>query len=209
MLKIAFTVFTGLVGAALLHLIIILALPHFTGLDAYTGVLAKGDLNSFHGVGKRPDGSGLSDGDPFLQSSVCAFDIEDEPVRLLASGDVPFWSLAIYDSSSNEVFSMNDRTSVDGTMDVLVASPVALTTLRKALPESLSQSILVEMWCCARYRRARAFRMVPRRFLQARHATPSPSARRETRRTKPIEAKPKRSRAFPGKVRSGFPFGNA
>lgn len=145
MLKIVFTVITGLVGAALLHLIIILALPHFTGLDAYTGVLAKGDLNRFYGVGKRPDGSGLSDGDPFLQSAVCAFDIEDQPVRLVAGGDVPFWSLAIYDSSSNEVFSMNDRTSVDGGVDVLVASPVALTTLRKALPESLSQSILVEM----------------------------------------------------------------
>ncbi len=40
---------------------------------------------------------------------------------------------------------MSDRTSVGGLLDVLVASPIQLTALRKALPPSLSQSILVEM----------------------------------------------------------------
>ncbi|MGO7036667.1 DUF1254 domain-containing protein, partial [Rhizobium ruizarguesonis] len=34
MLRIFFAVLTGLFGAALLHLVIILSLPHFTGRDA-------------------------------------------------------------------------------------------------------------------------------------------------------------------------------
>jgi uncharacterized membrane protein len=40
---------------------------------------------------------------------------------------------------------MSDRTSVGGTLDLLLASPVQLTGIRKALPPSLAQSILVEV----------------------------------------------------------------
>jgi uncharacterized membrane protein len=39
---------------------------------------------------------------------------------------------------------MSDRTSVGGQLDVLLATPLQLTGIRKALPASLSQSILVE-----------------------------------------------------------------
>ena len=42
-------------------------------------------------------------------------DIERQPLSLVAlGGDVDFWSVAIYDRDANEVFSMNDRTSVAG-----------------------------------------------------------------------------------------------
>ena len=37
----------GLVGAALLHIVIILSLPSFTGRDAYTRVQAFGEANRF------------------------------------------------------------------------------------------------------------------------------------------------------------------
>ena len=40
---------------------------------------------------------------------------------------------------------MSDRTSVGGTLDLLLASPVQLTGIRKALPPALAQSILVEV----------------------------------------------------------------
>lgn len=145
MLKILLAIVVGLVGAVLLHLIIILSLPHFTGLDAYTRILARGDLNRFHLLAAQPDKAGLSVVDPFMHVAVCSFDVETIPLRLQARGSVPFWSLAIFDSASNEIFSMNDRTSVGGGLDVVIASPIQLTALRKALPEQLAQSILVEM----------------------------------------------------------------
>jgi uncharacterized membrane protein len=145
MLRIFFAVLTGLLGAALLHLVIILSLPHFSDRDAYTRVEDEGDENHFYMLDDKDDDAGLSNGDPYIKTAVCAFDIEDQPIRLTASGKVPFWSLSVYDRASNEVFSMSDRTSVGGVADVLIASPIQLTTLRKALPASLSQSILVEM----------------------------------------------------------------
>jgi uncharacterized membrane protein len=96
-----FAILTGLVGAAALHIVIILSLPSFTGLDAYT--------------------------------------------RLTASGSVPFWSFVVYDSSSNEVFSMNDRSAAGGDLDAIIASPEQLAQIRKSDPDVISQSVLIAM----------------------------------------------------------------
>jgi uncharacterized membrane protein len=145
MLRIVFAVLTGLFGAALLHLVIILSLPHYSDRDAYTRVEDEGEENHFYILDDKDDDAGLSNGDPYIRTAVCAFDISDQPIRLAATGKVPFWSLSVYDKASNEVFSMSDRTSVGGILDVLVASPLQLTGIRKALPATLAQSILVEM----------------------------------------------------------------
>lgn len=145
MFRTVFAILTGLIGAALLHLVIILSLPHFSDRDAYTRVEDEGDENHFYALEDKDDDAGLSNGDPYLRAAVCAFNIGEQPLRLTAKGRVPFWSLSVYDAASNEVFSMSDRTSVGGMLDVLLASPIQLTGIRKALPASLAQSILVEM----------------------------------------------------------------
>jgi uncharacterized membrane protein len=138
-------VVTGLIGAALLHLIIVLSLPYFSERDAYTRVLAEGDLGRFYRLGEKPDRAGLAKDDPFVELAVCAFDVSEGPVRIAATNaGVPFWSLAVYDSASNEVFSINDRTSAGGVLDVVVATPMQLTLMRKNLTGSQSQSIVVE-----------------------------------------------------------------
>lgn len=144
MLKILLAVLTGLVGAALLHLVIILALPYYSERDAYSRVLGEGQPFRFHALGASRDAAGLNRNDPFLDLAVCAFDLAESPVRLTASGSVPFWSLATFDSASNETFSINDRTSVGGALDVILATPLQATRLRKALPAALNQSIIVE-----------------------------------------------------------------
>lgn len=145
LLQIIFAVVTGLIGAALLHLVIVLALPNFSERDAYTRVLAEGEIHRFYPLGEKPDAAGLSQDDPFVDLAVCAFDVSERPARLTAANaGVPFWSLAIYDQSSNEMFSINDRTSAGGVLDLVIATPVQLTTLRKAPPPAISQSILYE-----------------------------------------------------------------
>lgn len=144
MLKILLAIVIGLVGAALLHLVIILSLPHFSDRDAYSRVFAKGEPFTFHILEEKPDAAGLAQEDPFLETAVCSFDTEERPLRLMAGSGVPFWSLAVYDTASNEIFSINDRTSSGGKLDVIIATPLQATALRKAMPEGLSQSILVE-----------------------------------------------------------------
>ncbi|MBB3965604.1 DUF1254 domain-containing protein [Rhizobium metallidurans] len=144
MLRVLFALLAGLFGAALLHLVIILSLPHFTGKDAATRVALEGDLETFYLLGPSADTAGLSNNDPFVRTAVCSFDIEESPVRFTARGNVPFWSVALFDDASNEIFSMNDRTSVGGAVDILIGSPIQLTELRKSLPQELQRTILVE-----------------------------------------------------------------
>lgn len=138
-------VLTGLVGAAVLHIIIILALPHFTGKDAHTRVRSEGVANRFHVLDDKPDRVGLANTDPYIKTAVCHFETSERAVRLTGPANADFWSLAVYDQNSNEVFSMNDRTSVDGTMDVVVASPVQVARLRREPPDALSGAIIIEM----------------------------------------------------------------
>jgi uncharacterized membrane protein len=145
MLRYVFAGLAGLFGAALLHLIIILSLPHFSDRDGYTRIEDEGDEGRFYLLDDKDDDAGLSNDDPYMRTAVCAFDIEETPLRLTAVGNVPFWSLSVYDRASNEVYSMSDRTSIGGKLDVLIATPIQMTGLRKALPQSLQQSILVDM----------------------------------------------------------------
>lgn len=144
MFKILFAIFVGLVGAAVLHLVILLATPHFSNRDAYTRAVAEGVANAFHLLDDANEKKALGSGDPFMRVAVCTFNVDDKPVRLEAFGAVPFWSVAIFDSASNEIFSMNDRTSAGGELDILVANQVQLAAIRKAQPSGLSKSILVE-----------------------------------------------------------------
>ncbi|SIP94763.1 Uncharacterized membrane protein [Rhizobium sp. RU35A] len=144
MLKILLAILTGLVGAGLLHLVIILALPYYSERDAYSRVLREGPSFEFHVLGPGRDPAGLGRTDPFLDIAVCAFDLDEGPVQLTASGEVPFWSLATFDAASNETFSINDRTAVDDALDVILATPVQATRLRKAQAPTLAQSIIVE-----------------------------------------------------------------
>lgn len=144
MLRVVLAVMSGLFGAAMLHVVIILALPHFTDRNAAARILAEGPPGRFHRLSDRVDAAGLSEADPYVSTAVCAFSVEDGPVRITASGKVPFWSIAIFDDASNEVFSMNDRTSVDGAADVVAGSAIQLTELRKSPLPALEKSILVE-----------------------------------------------------------------
>lgn len=183
MVKLLHAIITGLVGAALLHVIIILSLPHFVTASAYARVLAMGDEGRFYRIpdpslpaqppvppsalktgGKAPIPP-LVNPDPFVSASACAISVDGGPVRLFADGDVPFWSVVIFDKESNEVFSMNDRTSVSGALDILAGTKGQLPAIRKALPDDLAQSILVEMPAEGGYAVLRA--ISPRRSFKA------------------------------------------
>lgn len=142
---ILFAILVGLAGAAVLHIVIIMALPSFTGLDAYTRLQSYEAPNRFVVFAAKPDENGFSDADPYLRVSACVFDVSERPVHLMASGAVPFWSFAVYDSSSNEVFSMNDRSAAGGDLDAIIASPQQLAGIRKTNPDIISESVLIEM----------------------------------------------------------------
>lgn len=135
----------GLVGAALIHIIAILAMPQWTGTDAWTRVQALGDGNRFFILANEPNTTNLYNDDPHIRTAVCRFDISDGPVRITASGDVPLWTFAAYNTASNETFSMNDRSSIGVNVDIALVTPAQMLQLRRAVPASLERAVLVEL----------------------------------------------------------------
>lgn len=147
MRKLTFAALTGVVGALLLHVLIVFGVPYFAVNDAWSKMRDLPIDGRF--VAPRsflPRGSeDLATLDrPFSRTVVCRFDIAQSPIRLTASGHVPFWSLAVFDSHSNELFSMNDRTAEGNRLDVTLATPLAMIALREEVPPPLAETVLVE-----------------------------------------------------------------
>lgn len=144
MLRFTHAIVTGLIGAALLHLVIILALPRFSERDAFSRVLALGPAASFHRLAKGAEAGPLSPRDPFMQVAACAFSLKDGPVAAVAGGSPEFWSFAAFDKAGNEVFSINDRSTEGKGLDAVIATPSQAAQLRKADPGITEERILVE-----------------------------------------------------------------
>ena len=105
--------------------------------------LGPGGIEFFHILQPGKEG-GLTSANPFTRAAVCRFDISGEPVRVAAFGTTPYWSLAIFDPEANETYSMNDRIATEGVLDIVIVTPLQMIGYRKALPENLTDSVLIE-----------------------------------------------------------------
>lgn len=135
----------GLLGAAFIHIIIVLALPGWTGMDAWTRVEALGAPNRFYPLPNEASNTGLYNTDPYIRTAVCRFDITDGPLRVVASGDVAIWTLSAYDAAADETYSMNDRSAIGAGVDVAFVTPAQMLQLRRFMPQALERSVLVEL----------------------------------------------------------------
>lgn len=82
MLRVLLAILTGLVAAAVLHVIILLAIPHFSNRDAYTRAVAEGKPHLFHLLEETTEKKTFASGDPFMRVAVCTFNIEEKPSTL-------------------------------------------------------------------------------------------------------------------------------
>lgn len=141
----AYTLLVGLVGALIVHLIIILAVPAFSDRDALTRLSSYTEPYRFSLIEEIPEASDMTQRlDPLFRTGVCHFDITEGPVYLNAGGPVEFWSVSIYDENGLSVFSFNDRNAAQGSLDIIVTTPADAAELRKSLPAQYEQSFIVE-----------------------------------------------------------------
>ncbi len=61
---------------------------------------------------------------PDLLYATCFFDLNEQPLRVTLSTNYPrYWSIALYSSSSDNFFVVNDRSAPDGHVDLTVVDP--------------------------------------------------------------------------------------
>ncbi|MEF2551770.1 hypothetical protein VQ042_10435 [Aurantimonas sp. A2-1-M11] len=134
--RLLYAIVVGLVGAALVHILVIFAMPHLAENNAWGRFARLGPLNETVRVealrSAGPDtiagtpGSDRHDFafvDPAFVNASCRFSLADGPVRMIASyGPTTFWSASIYDRNGDNLYSINDRSAVDGIFDLLVGT---------------------------------------------------------------------------------------
>ena len=145
MARLAYAALIALVGAAIVHIAVLLMLPHFSDRDAWNRLAEAADFYKPVRIdaiaGEVPIVRSL---DPLFYASACRFDLSDGPVHVYTPGNVPYWSVSIYDRGGQNVYAFTDRATETGLLDVVVLTSAQMIETRKQLPEEYSKAILVE-----------------------------------------------------------------
>lgn len=136
--------FCALVIAGLVHVAIVLLIPAMGTRDAYALLAKEAPMLSFRPLADQDNGGLVSDIDPFFAYGVCRFDITDEGVAVSAPKIDTFWSATIVNQDGSVVYSLNNRTAIDGKLELLLLNPVQILRLRELRPPEIENSIVVE-----------------------------------------------------------------
>lgn len=145
MLKFFYAILVGLVGAGIVHVAVLLLLPQFSKRDAWQSLADSADFYKAVRIDANDGGPPLVEGmDPLFHAAACRFDLKEGPVRLHASGTVPFWSASVYDRAGQNLYSFNDRAS-EGALDFVVLTSDQMIEVRKSAPEDYRASVFVQV----------------------------------------------------------------
>ncbi len=141
-----YPIISGLVLAGIVHISIILLIPTLASQDAWSKLVATGPQWNFSRLNQKGgnNSSLLSATDPLFELASCRFTLSEGPVLIKSAGRLPFWSVAVFDRFGKNVYSFNDRTTIDQQLNLLILNPVQMSILREDPPASVDQSIVVE-----------------------------------------------------------------
>lgn len=135
----------GLVGAGIVHILILMMVPELSERDAWSRLSMASDLYRMSPLKAESGGQPVVKSvDPLFMASACRFDLADGMVHVQAEGKVPFWSVSIYDRNGYNIYSFNDHSAASGALDTVALTPAQMLEVRRQLPDDLDGSIFVE-----------------------------------------------------------------
>ena len=145
MRRLLYALAVGLVGAGIVHIVVLLLLPAFSERDAWSRLEGRVENYRMTRIDHTPAAEVIHrSADPLFYVAACRFDLEDGYAHIIAPGRVPYWSVSVYDRSGQNIYSFNDRTTASGELDFVVVTPPQMIAVRKELPETLVSSVFVE-----------------------------------------------------------------
>jgi uncharacterized membrane protein len=135
----------GLLGAGIVHIVVLFLVPEFSERDAWSRLAMASDLYKMTRLDAEAGGAPVVKSvDPLFYAAACRFDLSDGMVRIKAPGGVPFWSASVYDRNGHNIYSFNDNNANSGKLDAVVLTPAQMIDVRRDLPEELQGAIFVE-----------------------------------------------------------------
>ncbi|MGX9115242.1 MAG: DUF1254 domain-containing protein [Mesorhizobium sp.] len=145
MRRLLHAILLGLLGAGIVHIVVLLLVPEFSERDAWSRLAMASDLYKMTRLDAEAGGTPVVKSvDPLFYAAACRFDLSEGMVRVKAPGNVPFWSVSVYDRSGHNIYSFNDHSATGRVLDSIVLTPAQMIEIRKDLPEELQGAIFVE-----------------------------------------------------------------
>ena len=131
--------------AGAIHICAILLVPTFARQDGWSRLAKFAGENRFAEVPViGPQAADVVGLDPLFVTGACRVSLEEAPAAVTLDERERFWSLALYEPKGTIIFSLNDRTAVQGRLDMLVVNPGQNAVLRQQGPAAEDQTIVVE-----------------------------------------------------------------
>jgi len=144
--RIIYATLVGLVGAAVVHLIIVFMLPLVSANTPWNRLVGQTEENRPYRLPTRMDdaafGNGVHGPDPFFETIVCRYDLDNGAVHLRSTRRVPMWTVNLYDSLGTGFFSANDRLAAGQRLDLAVLNASQLRFVRQSTPAELTGAII-------------------------------------------------------------------
>lgn len=145
--RLALSVFIGLVGALLVHIAVIATIPRLAERNAWGRFANLGPMDRIVRVdplrSSGPSALSAQPGselqnfafvDPAFVTASCRFSLAGGPVRMTAAPvETTFWSASIYARNGDNLYSINDRSAVDGAFDLLVGTADQILDVKAAV----------------------------------------------------------------------------
>jgi uncharacterized membrane protein len=140
---------TFVIGTALLagaiHIIVILLVPYLAQADGWSRLAAHAGENEFAELPAAGSAKGAVAGlDPLFVNGACRLHLNEAPAGITVDARDRFWSVALYDPQGTIVFSLNDRTAVQGRLDMIVVNPAQNALLKDSPTSEIEMTITAE-----------------------------------------------------------------
>ncbi|WP_208437564.1 DUF1254 domain-containing protein [Bartonella taylorii] len=131
----------AIIGAIIVHICVLFLIPYWAQNNIWTELEKSGAPYQFVDLDARNPIQ--QSADPLFLLKVCRFDLGNGPVHLKALKTIQFWSLAAYTYDGMIFYSLNDRTSPDAKLDLIIGKPIQIIELKQSMPRNNVNSVLV------------------------------------------------------------------
>ena len=143
--KLIHTLFIGIIGAGLVHIAQVFLLPVVAENDAWARLTPVAATGEFLQIDPQSNiAASMRALDRNFTVGACLFSLEEGPVQIVGPKAPSFWSMSVYNRRGENVYSLNDRITADGALDVIVATPVQIIELQNNPDEDFSRSAIAE-----------------------------------------------------------------
>lgn len=147
MVRFLYAALVGIVGAVVVHLSIVLMLPHLSANDVWRQIATETEPYEPTRLDRHGDGPDLAAArslDPLFAVISCRYDLTDGPFSVTASGGGNYWSVSVFDDHGRVLFSANDRIVATGDLDLVVAESAQMRQLKQNPRDEFANAIVTE-----------------------------------------------------------------